>query len=164
VVSHHTIPWWWRHRGSLKRWTSELTQLVTKEDFITFTRGPRWLLPSNSAPGLQYGSGPFWPFSDFLAKILGADTPPFLWKKQFYFPLSSLLLHTLVTCIKSLHLFSIFLYSHSKITGAQFVSQVLWLKLNYYYVTPFQNVSLTIWPIALIFLSKSLFYFSMTDQ
>jgi hypothetical protein len=34
---------------------------------------------------------------------------------------------------------------------------VLWPKLNYNHVTPFQNVSLTIWPIAFIFLRKGLF-------
>jgi hypothetical protein len=43
------------------------------------TRGPGRLLPSDSAPVLQYGSGPS---SGFLAKILGVDTPPFLWKTQ----------------------------------------------------------------------------------
>jgi hypothetical protein len=42
---------------------------------------------------LQYGSGPS---SDFLSKILGVDTTTFLWKTQFYFPLSSVLLHTLI--------------------------------------------------------------------
>jgi hypothetical protein len=35
---------------------------------------------------------------DFLAKVLGADTPPFLWKKQFYFALPSLPLHILIKC------------------------------------------------------------------
>jgi hypothetical protein len=43
------------------------------------TRGPGRLLPSDSAPVLQYGSRPS---SGFLAKILGVDTPPFLWKTQ----------------------------------------------------------------------------------
>jgi hypothetical protein len=32
---------------------------------------------------LQNGSGPS---SDFLAKILGVDTPPFLWKTDFFSP------------------------------------------------------------------------------
>jgi hypothetical protein len=59
------------------------------------TRGPGRLLPSDSAPILQYGSGPS---SDLLAKVLGADTPPFLWKTQFYFPLYSPLLHTIIKC------------------------------------------------------------------
>jgi hypothetical protein len=54
------------------------------------TRGPGRLKPSDSAPVLQYGSGPS---SDFLAKILGVVNPPFLCNTQFYFPLSSLLLH-----------------------------------------------------------------------
>jgi hypothetical protein len=58
-------------------------------------RGPGRLLPSDSALVLKYGSGSS---SDFLAKILSVDTPPFLWKTQFYFPLSSLLLHILVKC------------------------------------------------------------------
>jgi hypothetical protein len=62
---------------------------------LSLTRRPGRLLPSDSAPGLQCGSGSS---SDFRAKILGADTPPFLWKTQFYFSLSSLLLHILVKC------------------------------------------------------------------
>jgi hypothetical protein len=60
--------------------------------YSTLTRGPGQLLPCDSDPVLQYGSGPS---SDFLAKILGVDTPLFLWKTQFYFLLSSLLLDTL---------------------------------------------------------------------
>jgi hypothetical protein len=55
-----------------------------------FTRGHSQLLPSDLAPVLQYGSGPS---SDFLAKILGVNTPHFFHITQFYFPLSSLLLH-----------------------------------------------------------------------
>jgi hypothetical protein len=35
---------------------------------------------------------------------------------------------------------------------------VLWRKLNYNHTTYFQNVSLTIWPVAFIFLRKGLFY------
>jgi hypothetical protein len=173
--------------------------------FSLLTRGPSWLLPSDSAPVLQYGSGPF---CDFLAKIFGVHTPPFLWKMQFYFPLSSLLLHTFVKCsifILSaiaqvvvyfltvwlihvtfsssflnyrvyhgygghqvylflglcIYLFSFFLYSHSKERGTQFVSQRVMteIKLLLLYVTPFQNVSLTIWPKAFIFLCKGLFCF-----
>jgi hypothetical protein len=55
------------------------------------TRGPGCLLPSDLAPVLQHGSV----FSyDFLAKILGVETPLFLRNTQLYFPLSSLLLHT----------------------------------------------------------------------
>jgi hypothetical protein len=52
-----------------------------------FTRGPGRFLPSDSAPFLQYGSGPS---SDFLAKILGVDTTPFPWNTGFYFAVSSL--------------------------------------------------------------------------
>jgi hypothetical protein len=62
---------------------------------MTLTMGPGRLLYSNLAPVLQYCSGLS---SVFLAKILGVDTPPFLWTTQFYFPLSSLLLHILVKC------------------------------------------------------------------
>jgi hypothetical protein len=39
------------------------------------TRRPGRLLPSDLAPILQYGNRPP---SDFLAKILGVDTSPFL--------------------------------------------------------------------------------------
>jgi hypothetical protein len=39
------------------------------------TKGPGRLKPSESAPVLQYGSGPS---SDFLAKISGIDTPLFV--------------------------------------------------------------------------------------
>jgi hypothetical protein len=46
------------------------------------------LLLSDLALVLQYVSGPS---SDFLAKILGVDTPLFLCNTQFCFPLSSLL-------------------------------------------------------------------------
>jgi hypothetical protein len=53
-------------------------------------RGPDRLKPSDSAPVLQYGGGPS---SDFLAKILGVDTPLFLCDTQFYIPFPSLLLH-----------------------------------------------------------------------
>jgi hypothetical protein len=53
------------------------------------TRGPGPLLPSDSAPVLQYGSGPS---SDFLAKISGVDNSLFLCNTRFYFPLPSLLL------------------------------------------------------------------------
>jgi hypothetical protein len=53
------------------------------------------LLPSNSALVLQSRSGPS---SDLLAKILGVDTSMFLWKMQFYFLLSLLLVHILVNC------------------------------------------------------------------
>jgi hypothetical protein len=47
------------------------------------------LEPSDSAPGLQYDSGPS---SGFLARILGVDTPLFLCNTQLYFPLCSLFL------------------------------------------------------------------------
>jgi hypothetical protein len=57
----------------------------------TLTRGPGRLKHSDSAPVLQYGSGPS---SDFLAKILGVDTALFLCNTLFYFLLSSLLHHT----------------------------------------------------------------------
>jgi hypothetical protein len=60
--------------------------LVPKE---TLTRGPGRLLTSDLALVLQYGSGTS---SDFLAKILGVDTPLFLCNTKFYFSLSSLLL------------------------------------------------------------------------
>jgi hypothetical protein len=46
------------------------------------TRAPGRLLPSDSGPVLQYVSGPS---SGFLAKILGVDTPPFLWKRKGLF-------------------------------------------------------------------------------
>jgi hypothetical protein len=62
---------------------------------FNLTRGPGRLLPSDSAPILQNGSGPH---SDFLAKILGVDTLPFLCKTQFYFSFSLLFLHTLIKC------------------------------------------------------------------
>jgi hypothetical protein len=48
----------------------------------TLTRGPGGLLPSDLAPILQYVSTPP---SDFLAKILGVDTSPFVWNTRFYF-------------------------------------------------------------------------------
>jgi hypothetical protein len=51
------------------------------------TRGPGRLLPSDLAPILQYGSRPP---SDFIAKILGVDTSPFLWNTRFYFTCSYL--------------------------------------------------------------------------
>jgi hypothetical protein len=47
------------------------------------TRGPGQLSPSDSAPVLQYGSGP----SDYQAKILGVDTALFLRNMQLYFSL-----------------------------------------------------------------------------
>jgi hypothetical protein len=50
------------------------------------------------APVLKYGSGPS---SDFLAKMLGVDTPPFPWKTQFHLLLSLLLLHRLMRCCVS---------------------------------------------------------------
>jgi hypothetical protein len=50
------------------------------------------LLTPDQAMVLQYCSGHS---CDFLATVLGADTLPFLWEKQFYFPLSSSLLHIL---------------------------------------------------------------------
>jgi hypothetical protein len=53
--------------------------------------------------------------------------------------------------------FSFFLYSHLKMTGAGWFLSMLWLKLNYY-ITPFHNVSLRIWPTAVIFLHKSFFF------
>jgi hypothetical protein len=53
------------------------------------------IVTSNSAPVLQHGSGLS---SDFLAKILDVDTPPFPWKTQFYFALSSLIFYSLVKC------------------------------------------------------------------
>jgi hypothetical protein len=56
----------------------------------SLTRGPGRLLSSDLALVLQYDSGPP---SDFLAKILGVDTPLFLCNTQFYFSLSLLLLH-----------------------------------------------------------------------
>jgi hypothetical protein len=46
------------------------------------------LKPSDSAPVLQYESGPS---SDFLYKLLGVKTQLFLCYTQLYFPLSSLL-------------------------------------------------------------------------
>jgi hypothetical protein len=60
--------------------------------FLDFchARRPNQLLPSNLTVILQYGSRPS---SDFLAKILGVHTSPFVWNKQFYFTRSSLLLH-----------------------------------------------------------------------
>jgi hypothetical protein len=54
---------------------------------MALTRGPGRLLPSDLAPILQYGSRPP---SDFLAKILGVDTSPFLWNTRFYFTRSYL--------------------------------------------------------------------------
>jgi hypothetical protein len=51
---------------------------------------PGRLKPSDSAPVLQYGSGPS---SDFLAKILPVDTLLFPCNSRFNFPLPSLLLH-----------------------------------------------------------------------
>jgi hypothetical protein len=39
---------------------------------------------------LQDGSGHSY---DFLAKVLGVDTPLFLFNTEYYFPLSSLLVH-----------------------------------------------------------------------
>jgi hypothetical protein len=53
----------------------------------SLTRGPGRLLSSDLAPILQYGSRPP---SDFLAKILGVDTSPFLWNTRFYFTRSYL--------------------------------------------------------------------------
>jgi hypothetical protein len=44
-------------------------------EIMALTRGPGLLVPSDSTPILQYGIGPS---SDFLAKILGVDTPPIL--------------------------------------------------------------------------------------
>jgi hypothetical protein len=52
-------------------------------------KGTWSILPSDLALVLQYGSGPS---SDFLAKILGVDTPLLLYSTQFDFPLSSQLL------------------------------------------------------------------------
>jgi hypothetical protein len=43
---------------------------------------PNRLLPSDSAPVLQCGSRSS---SNFLAKLLGVDTSPFLWNTWFYF-------------------------------------------------------------------------------
>jgi hypothetical protein len=54
---------------------------------LHLTRGPGRLLPSDLAPILQYGSRPP---SDFLVKILGVDTSPFLWNTRFYFTRSYL--------------------------------------------------------------------------
>jgi hypothetical protein len=51
-------------------------------------KGARSTETLDSAPVLQYGSGPS---SVFLAKILGVNTALFLFNTQFYFPLSSLL-------------------------------------------------------------------------
>jgi hypothetical protein len=65
-------------------------RLKVQQQVIPLTRGPGRLKTSDSAPVLQCGSGPS---SDFLAKILVADTPLFLCNTQFYLPLSSLLLH-----------------------------------------------------------------------
>jgi hypothetical protein len=76
------------------RMVRSATICKVKETLILILkRGPSRLLPSDSAPILQYGNGPS---SDFLAKILGVDTPPLLWKTQFYFSLVSLFLHILV--------------------------------------------------------------------
>jgi hypothetical protein len=72
-----------------------------KEDYDRkLTKGPGQSLLSDLASFLQYGSGLS---SDFLAKISGVDTPPFSWK-TFYFPLSSLLLHSLMRCYISVPL------------------------------------------------------------
>jgi hypothetical protein len=62
--------------------------MVSSSSLTSLTRGPGQLKPSNLAPVLQYGSGPS---SDFLAKILGVDTPLFLCNTQFYLPLYPLL-------------------------------------------------------------------------
>jgi hypothetical protein len=40
------------------------------------------------------------------------------------------------------------------------ILNILWPKLNYNHGTYFQYVSLTIWPVAFIFLRKGLFYSS----
>jgi hypothetical protein len=62
---------------------------------IPVRRGPRWLKPSGSTPVLQYDSGPSY---DFMAKILYVNTPLFLFNTEFYFPLSSLLVHKSYKC------------------------------------------------------------------
>jgi hypothetical protein len=56
---------------------------------------------------MQYGNGP----SEFLAKILGVNTPLFLCNTQFYFPLSSLLLHRSIYIVRSSSVSSMFAYS-----------------------------------------------------
>jgi hypothetical protein len=63
------------------------------ENELWLTRGPNHLLPSDSAPVLQCDSGHS---STFLDKILVEDISLFPSKTQFYFPLPSLLLHSLV--------------------------------------------------------------------
>jgi hypothetical protein len=80
----------------------------------TFTRGNDWLIPSDWAPVLQHGSGPS---CDFLAKLLSTDTAPFSWRTQFYFLLSSLLLHSLGKCNVS------FVTSDSSVGNAIFMAQ-----------------------------------------
>jgi hypothetical protein len=123
---------------------------------FALTRGPSQLLPSDSAPVLQYGSGPS---SDFLAKIFGVDTPRFLCSTQFYFPLSSLLLcksskRVLSLCI---YFLSSFIHIREQEEHSWFLN-VLWPKLNYYYMTPFQNVSLPIWPLSFHILMQRWLY------
>jgi hypothetical protein len=66
-----------RHVQVAKTFQQE-QMMVRVASWITIhvlTRGPGRLLPSDLAPILQYGSRPP---SDFLAKILGVDTSPFL--------------------------------------------------------------------------------------
>jgi hypothetical protein len=58
--------------------------------YIPLRRGPHQWKPSDSALVLQDGSVPFY---DFLARILGVGTPLFLFNIEFYFSLSSLLVH-----------------------------------------------------------------------
>jgi hypothetical protein len=53
-------------------------------------RGHHRLKPCDSSSVLLDGSGPSY---DFVAKISGVDTPLFLFNKELYFPLSSLLVH-----------------------------------------------------------------------
>jgi hypothetical protein len=52
--------------------------------------GPGRLLPSDSAPVLQYGSRPS---SDFIAKVLAVQPPPSLCNTKHNFSLSLLFLH-----------------------------------------------------------------------
>jgi hypothetical protein len=54
---------------------------------FVLTRGSGRLFPSDLALVLQYGSGPF---PDILAKMLGVDTPLFLFAFIFFLPLFTL--------------------------------------------------------------------------
>jgi hypothetical protein len=73
--------------------SEDVQQLRRDNEYLKhyLRRAPGRLLPSDSAPVLQYGSEPS---SDILAKTLGVDTPLFLCNTQSCFSRSLLLFHT----------------------------------------------------------------------